>query len=72
MKETKPNKEESPKSKKKLKVRTNPNGDIITLEGVTKSYATGAPALNGVDLHFILLLHLELEVLHIFHILNNH
>lgn len=51
MKETKPNKEESPKSKKKLKVRTNPNGDIITLEGVTKSYATGAPALNGVDLH---------------------
>ena len=50
-------KEESTKSdsgniyKKKGKLRLNPNGDIITLEGVGKSYATGAPALNGVDLH---------------------
>ena len=25
--------------------------DIITLENVTKSYSTGAPALNGVTLH---------------------
>ncbi len=25
--------------------------EIITLENVSKAYATGAPALNGVDLH---------------------
>ena len=25
--------------------------DIITLDNVTKSYSTGAPALNGVTLH---------------------
>ncbi len=36
---------------KKAKLRLNPNGDIITLENVSKSYSTGAPALNGVDLH---------------------
>lgn len=36
--------------KKRGKLRVNPNGDLITLEGVSKSYATGAPALNGVDL----------------------
>lgn len=27
------------------------NDEIITLENVSKAYATGAPALNGVDLH---------------------
>ncbi len=27
------------------------NEEIITLENVSKAYATGAPALNGVDLH---------------------
>lgn len=37
--------------KNKKKLRLNPNGDIITLENVSKSYATGAPALNGIDLH---------------------
>ena len=34
--------------------RTNrqiPEDEIITLENVTKSYSTGAPALNGVTLH---------------------
>lgn len=36
--------------KRKGKLRLNPNGDIITLEKVSKSYATGAPALNGIDL----------------------
>lgn len=39
------------KSKKKGKLRLNPNGDIITLEGVTMSYPTGAPALKDVNLH---------------------
>lgn len=39
------------KGNKKAKLRLNPNGDIITLENVSKSYSTGAPALNGVDLH---------------------
>ena len=40
-----------PYSNEKKKLRLNPNGDIITLENVSKSYATnGAPALNGVDL----------------------
>ncbi len=28
-----------------------PSDEIITLENVTKSYSTGAPALNGVTLH---------------------
>lgn len=36
--------------KNRKKLRLNPNGDIITLENVSKSYATGAPALNGIDL----------------------
>lgn len=36
---------------RRKKLRINPNGDIITLESVSKSYATGAPALNGIDLH---------------------
>lgn len=36
--------------KNKKRLRLNPNGDIITLENVSKSYATGAPALNGIDL----------------------
>ena len=38
-------------NKKKGKLRINPNGDIITLEGVSKTYSTGSPALNNVDLH---------------------
>ena len=36
------------------KRRTNrqiPEDEVITLENVTKSYSTGAPALNGVTLH---------------------
>ncbi len=38
-------------SNEKKKLRLNPNGDIITLENVSKSYASnGAPILNGVDL----------------------
>lgn len=37
--------------RKRGKLRLNPNGDLITLEGVSKSYATGAPALNGINLH---------------------
>ena len=37
-------------STKKKKLRLNPNGDIITLENVTKSYSTGSPALDGIDL----------------------
>ena len=28
-----------------------PEDEIITLDNVTKSYSTGAPALNGVTLH---------------------
>ena len=28
-----------------------PSDEIITMENVTKSYSTGAPALNGVTLH---------------------
>lgn len=41
----------SNEKKKKGKLRLNPNGDIITLENVSKSYSSqGAPALNGVDL----------------------
>lgn len=39
------------RDKKNKKIRLNPNGDIITLENVSKSYSTGSPALNGVDLH---------------------
>lgn len=42
-------KEENAKKKGKLKL--NPNGDLITLEGVTKSYSTNKTALNDVDLH---------------------
>lgn len=36
---------------KKKKLKLNPNGDIITLENVSKSYSTGSPALDGIDLH---------------------
>jgi len=40
------------KTSKKNRLRLNPNGDIITLEGVSKAYSTaGSPALNKVDLH---------------------
>ena len=28
-----------------------PEGEVITLEHVTKSYSSGAPALNDVSLH---------------------
>ena len=28
-----------------------PDGEVISLENVTKAYSTGAPALNGIDLH---------------------
>lgn len=35
---------------KQTKVKKIPNEDIIVLEDVSKSYATGAPALNGVSL----------------------
>ena len=31
--------------------RLSGNEDIISMTNVTKSYATGAPALNGIDLH---------------------
>ena len=35
---------------KKPKVKNIPSEDIIVLENVSKSYATGAPALNGISL----------------------
>ena len=38
-------------NKRKRSVATDLADDIITLENVTKSYSTGAPALNGVTLH---------------------
>lgn len=38
-------------SRKKGKRTVVPNGEIITLENVSKAYSTGAPALNGVTLH---------------------
>ena len=45
-------KEVSGKSSKKNRLRLNPNGDIITIEGVSKSYpSANAPTLNKVDLH---------------------
>ena len=36
---------------KKKKKQTMENEDIISMSNVTKAYATGAPALNGIDLH---------------------
>jgi len=36
---------------RKRKRTVAPNGEIITLENVSKAYSTGAPALNGVTLH---------------------
>lgn len=44
---------ETPSKKKKGKLRLNPNGDLITLEGVSKSYNVNNNkiALNDVDLH---------------------
>ena len=36
---------------KKKKKQTMGNEDIISMSNVTKAYATGAPALNGIDLH---------------------
>lgn len=38
-------------SRKKGKRTVVSNGEIITLENVSKAYSTGAPALNGVTLH---------------------
>ena len=35
----------------KRKKRSAASDEIITLTNVSKAYATGAPALNGVDLH---------------------
>ncbi len=37
--------------KKRRRSQSSANGEIITLNNVSKAYATGAPALNGVDLH---------------------
>ncbi len=37
--------------KKRRAARPEVDEDIITLDNVTKSYSTGAPALNGVTLH---------------------
>ncbi len=36
---------------KKRKAQTTASGEIITLDNVSKAYATGAPALNGINLH---------------------
>ena len=36
---------------KRRKKQAAGNGEIITLTNVSKAYATGAPALNGVSLH---------------------
>ena len=37
--------------RRKRGARQIPDDEVITLENVTKSYSTGAPALNGVSLH---------------------
>ena len=37
--------------RRKKGMRQIPDDEVITLENVTKSYSTGAPALNGVSLH---------------------
>ena len=42
---------EKEKKKKRGKRHTLLENEIITLENVSKAYATGAPALNGVNLH---------------------
>ncbi len=39
-----------PRNRRKKKQGTG-NEDIISMTNVTKAYATGAPALNGIDLH---------------------
>jgi len=41
------------RSESRKRRKTKPSGDdvIISLENVSKAYSTGAPALNGVDLH---------------------
>ncbi len=39
------------KSMKRRKKNIAGNDEIITLSNVSKAYATGAPALNGIDLH---------------------
>lgn len=50
MKDTSSAKTKAKNAKRKGKLRLNPNGDIITLENVSKAYVTGSPALNGVNL----------------------
>lgn len=42
---------EKDKKKRRGRKQTEQGKEIITLENVSKSYATGAPALNGVSLH---------------------
>ena len=36
---------------KRRRAQSSASGEIITLNNVSKAYASGAPALNGVDLH---------------------
>lgn len=42
---------ERERKKRKSRKQPEPGNEIILLENVSKSYATGAPALNGVSLH---------------------
>ena len=42
---------EKDRKKRRGKRQAVVGNEIITLENVSKAYATGAPALNGVDLH---------------------
>lgn len=42
---------ERDRKKRKGKKQTDVGNEIITLENVSKAYATGAPALNGVSVH---------------------
>lgn len=42
---------EKDRKRRRGKRGAEPGNEIITLENVSKAYATGAPALNGVDLH---------------------
>lgn len=51
MKESKKETSAKTNPKKKVKLRTNSNGDLITLEGVSKSYNGNSKALDNVNLH---------------------
>ena len=42
---------EKEKKRRRGKKTVDLGNEIITLENVSKAYATGAPALNGVNLH---------------------